>query len=199
MLLSKPNDQVLCLPNAPKRKNSNQGEPSKKEYPGVITCKLTPLTRDVLQLRTRTSLPSPQNQKCYGYWEHPLAARVQARSWDTCPQAGGFHDLPLAQSQCVVGKMPFAVGAPSVSISTIGFFVCLFVFAFLGQHPWHMDVPRLGVKSQLQLPAYTTATAMQDPSHVFDLYHSSQQSRILNPVIKARDQTHVLMDTSWVR
>jgi len=29
-----------------------------------------------------------------------------------------------------------------------------------------MEVPRLGVKSELQLPAYTTATK-QDPSHVF--------------------------------
>ena len=27
-----------------------------------------------------------------------------------------------------------------------------------------MEVPRLGVKSELQLPAYTTATATQDPS-----------------------------------
>ena len=27
-----------------------------------------------------------------------------------------------------------------------------------------MEVPRLGVRPELQLPAYTTATAMQDPS-----------------------------------
>ena len=32
-----------------------------------------------------------------------------------------------------------------------------------------MEVPRLGVKSELQLPAYTTATAMWDPGHIFDL------------------------------
>ena len=30
---------------------------------------------------------------------------------------------------------------------------------FLGLHLWHMKVPRLEVKSELQLPAYTTATA----------------------------------------
>ena len=29
-----------------------------------------------------------------------------------------------------------------------------------------------GPQVELQLPAYTTATAMQDPSHVCNLYHS---------------------------
>ena len=39
-----------------------------------------------------------------------------------------------------------------------------FVFCFLGPHPQHMEVPRLGVESELRLLAYTTATAMQDLS-----------------------------------
>ena len=47
-----------------------------------------------------------------------------------------------------------------------------FVFVFLRLHPWHMEVPRLGVKSELQLPAYTTAIVTRDLSHVFDLHHS---------------------------
>ena len=38
-----------------------------------------------------------------------------------------------------------------------------FFFFFLGLYPWHMEVPRPGVKSQLLLPAYTTATAAPDP------------------------------------
>ena len=70
-----------------------------------------------------------------------------------------------------------------------------FFFCFLGPHPQHMEVPRLGVKSDLQLPAYTTATATRDPSCVFDLHHSSQQHRILNLLSEARDQTWVLRDT----
>ena len=37
-----------------------------------------------------------------------------------------------------------------------------------------MEVPRLGFKSELQLPVYTTATATRDLSHIYDLYHSSQ-------------------------
>ena len=39
---------------------------------------------------------------------------------------------------------------------------CVFFFAFLGPHMWHMEVPRLGVESELPLLAYTTATAMPD-------------------------------------
>ena len=36
----------------------------------------------------------------------------------------------------------------------------LFFFFFLSQlHLWHTDIPRLGVKSELQLTAYTTACA----------------------------------------
>ena len=43
---------------------------------------------------------------------------------------------------------------------------CLFVcFSFfLGPHPQHMEVPRLGMEAELQLPAYTIATAMPEPS-----------------------------------
>ena len=52
-----------------------------------------------------------------------------------------------------------------------------------------MEVPRLGVESELQLLAYVTAIATQDPSHVCNLYHSLQQRWMLNPVIEARNQT----------
>ena len=38
--------------------------------------------------------------------------------------------------------------------------ICLFVFCFLELYLRHMEVPRLGVKLELQLPAYATATAM---------------------------------------
>ena len=47
-----------------------------------------------------------------------------------------------------------------------------FFFAILGPHLCHMEVPRLGVKSELQLPATATATATWDLSCVCDLHHS---------------------------
>ena len=44
------------------------------------------------------------------------------------------------------------------------------------------------VDSELWLPAYATitATATPDLSHVYDLYHSSWQCWILNPLSEAR-------------
>ena len=72
-----------------------------------------------------------------------------------------------------------------------------FFSCFSGLHPQHVEVPRLGVKSDLQAPAYTTATATPDPSHVFNLHHSPWQCWILNPLSETRDQTHILMDPRW--
>ena len=80
--------------------------------------------------------------------------------------------------------------------TTVSFF--FFFFYILGPHPQHMEVPKLGIKSELQLLAYTTVTAMQDPSLVCNLHHSSWQCPILNPLRKARDPIRILMDTSWV-
>ena len=61
-----------------------------------------------------------------------------------------------------------------------------------------MGVPRLGAESELQLLAYTTATATQDLSHVCNIHHSSQQHGSLKPQIRARDQALILMDPSQV-
>ena len=60
-----------------------------------------------------------------------------------------------------------------------------------------MEVPRRAVESELQLPAYTTATATWDSSLVCALYHSSQQhtaNQILNPLSGAR----IKPASSWI-
>ena len=66
----------------------------------------------------------------------------------------------------------------------------------------HMEVPRLGVESRRQLPTFATATATAaatwDLSHICAPCHSLQQRQIKNPLSKARDGNHILMETSWV-
>ena len=69
-----------------------------------------------------------------------------------------------------------------------------FFFLFLGPHLWHLEVPSLGVDTELQLPLYPTATATPDPSHVHDLRCSLWQCQILKPS-EAGDQTRILTDT----
>ena len=61
-----------------------------------------------------------------------------------------------------------------------------------------MEVPRLEMQSELQLSAYTTATAMWDLSSICDLHHSSQQLLILNSLSEAKDQIRLLMDASEI-
>ena len=65
--------------------------------------------------------------------------------------------------------------------------ICLFVCLFLGPHLQHVEIPGLGVESELQMPAYTSATATQDPSRICNLCCSLGQHQILNPLSKFRD------------
>ena len=74
------------------------------------------------------------------------------------------------------------------SFCSIFCFVCLFVLS-LGPHLRHMEVPGLGVESELQLLAHPTATAMLDSSHICNLHRSLQQNHIFNPLSETKDQT----------
>ena len=65
-----------------------------------------------------------------------------------------------------------------------------FIFCFLGPHLQHMEVPRLGVKSELQLPAYKPTSQPQQCQiqAVSATYTSSPlHCWILNPMSEARD------------
>ena len=61
-----------------------------------------------------------------------------------------------------------------------------------------MEIPRLGVESELQLPANSTATATWDLSFVCNLHHSSRQRQIPDPLSEARYRTCILTDTSRI-
>ena len=88
----------------------------------------------------------------------------------------------------------------SVCFNSVSFFFFFFFvfFSFLGLHAWHMKVARLGVQLELQPPAFATATATRDQRGVCNLYHSSWQGQILNPLMEARDQTPNLMVPSQI-
>ena len=124
------------------------------------------------------------------------------------PLVSGCVSLNLKRVSCVqhICRSCFCIHSATLCLLIGAFipftfkvcFFCFVLFCFLGPHLRLMEIPRLGVNLELQLPATATATATQDPSHVCNLYHSSQQCWILNPLSKARDGTHVLMDTSHV-
>ena len=80
------------------------------------------------------------------------------------------------------------------ALRTNFFFLAFWLFGFLGPHLWHMEVPGLGVESELQLLGYGTATAKPDPNSNCDLHQSSQQCLILNPLSEARD----CAESSWI-
>ena len=82
------------------------------------------------------------------------------------------------------------------SLGKMDTYLFIFKLAFIGPHLRHIEVPRLGIESERQLPAY--ATAMPNPSHICNPQHSSRQHQIRNPLSKARDQGHILMVTTWV-
>ena len=96
------------------------------------------------------------------------------------------------------GTVPWHLLSLFLYVSVFLFCLFLFLFLFLGPHLQHMEFPRLGIESELQLPAYTTAIAMPDMSRICHPHHSSRQQQILNPVSGARDQTHILLDATWV-
>ena len=75
----------------------------------------------------------------------------------------------------------------------IALFYCFLSFCLLGPLPRHVEVPGLGVPSELWPPASTTATAAQDPSCVCGPQHSSRQCCILNPLSEGGDRTLNLM------
>ena len=70
--------------------------------------------------------------------------------------------------------------------SSFFFHFLFFSLVFLGLYWRHVEVPRLGVESDLQPPAYATATETPDLSRIYDLHHSSRQCWILNPLRRAR-------------
>ena len=82
-------------------------------------------------------------------------------------------------------------------LGQVSFFLSVFLsFVFLGPHLQHMEVPRLGIKSKLQLSATATATVIWDTSHVCNLYHTTAQDNARSPTHWAR--AGIEPTSSWI-
>ena len=95
------------------------------------------------------------------------------------------HHIQLPKKVCFKTKYYIVLSLPKETIFISQVF-CLF-FVFLGPHLRHMEVPRLGIESELQPLAYARATATLNPRGICDPHHSSWQCQIFNPLSEARD------------
>ena len=118
-------------------------------------------------------------------WHKPVATALNGPlAWEppyaTC--------VALEKDQKKVSLTPHLFHSLSAHILSqcyfhyFSFILCILIYlsVFLRTHPSHMEVPRLGVNWSC------TCQPMPLP----------QQCQILNPLSKARDQTHIFMDTS---
>jgi len=144
-------------------------EPPRCPYiPAHITKPKQHKTLFLVQFQEKALFAVPKNYK--------LVATPLFELYDNAPRYGP-----------IISSLPQLLSSFNFSI----FYIFTFFFCFLELHPWHMKFPRLGVESELQLPAYTTTTATRDQSRICDLPHSSLQRQIINPLSKARDRTHI--------
>uniref|UniRef100_A0A4X1VXY8 EF-hand domain-containing protein n=1 Tax=Sus scrofa TaxID=9823 RepID=A0A4X1VXY8_PIG len=102
---------------------------------------------------------------------------LSARTWRGLGDGQGAPPLPRSWTpacrECGA-SVPFTTHlhpVQQVFWSILPFSLFFFFFFFFFKEPllWHIEVPRLGVDLELQLPAYHTATAMPDPSSIYDL------------------------------
>ena len=109
---------------------------------------------------------------------------------------GGPVSLLTSKDTATIIGLPPTSSSISPSAANSEKYSLCFVLFHVRLHPQLMEVPRLGVESELQLLAYATAMATSDLSHICDLHCNLQQCRILNPLSKAKDWTCICTETS---
>ena len=120
------------------------------------------------------------------------------------PGMSYMYFLPFLFYICPIGKL--YCFSTNKSVHFLQFFLCiqlllLFIFIFiffLGPYLGHMEVPRLGVESELQLQVYATATALPALRPFCDLHCSLQQCWVLTRLIKDRNGTTSSQTICWV-
>ena len=102
----------------------------------------------------------------------------------TCPNNITFsYNASLSLNYLSWSMVPLITKIAHPSSEIFSFPITFFFFfssLSLWPHLWHMEVPRLGVELELQLPPYTAAPATWDLSCICKLCHSFWQCQILN-------------------
>ena len=137
------------------------------------------------------------SSKCFSLVEHWSSSFFPVT--DTLIWVSKFLEVNLIEVNIILVNKSLEVNLLSKAYSRVNFLFIYLFFCFLGPHLQHMKVPKIGIKLELQLPTYTTATATRDMSCVCNLQHSSRQPWILNPLREARDWTRNLMIPSQIR
>ena len=69
------------------------------------------------------------------------------------------YNVPKRQNLKLISKLILKFHTSEILKVVFFFFFFFFLaFCFLWPHPWHIEVPGVGVGSELQMLAYTTAT-----------------------------------------
>ena len=110
-------------------------------------------------------------------WRRPAAvAPIGPLAWEPPYAAGAALKRQKTKKKkkfCSSIVAEISIGQHSSDAGQMGGFCFFFFFVILGLHLWDMEAPRLGVKLELQLPAYPTDTEIQDLSTVCDQHYSS--------------------------
>ena len=110
-------------------------------------------------------------------WRWALACswvvKLEAAAWSLIPRTGSQSHV-LKPSLGSLASPGQGLGCDNDTCPWLRWVsLWSFILFVLGPHPRHMEISRLGVRSELQLPAFSTATATLDPSCICDLHHSS--------------------------
>ena len=95
-------------------------------------------------------------------------------------------------------SMSGCVRSTYLNSSVFYFTLLLLFFIFFMAVPMAYGSSQARAQIRVAAEACAIATATLDQTHICDLYHSLRKSWILSPLRKARDQTHILIDTSLV-
>ena len=100
---------------------------------------------------------------------------ANTKCWAQCGEARTLKQLGGMYNDIAPLKTVFAAVPQNKPVPFLSPFF-FFSFCFLGPYLRNMEVPRLGVESELYLPAYTTATATQDSSHIRAVTYTTAHS-----------------------